>query len=173
MTVDPAALRARAASLLAPPAGDEVLGRAVRAVLGRDGAPTRPGGPTGPLADRVRAGEPLAEDTDRHSPLGPFRDPHVQAGTLGELCAARLRSGGFAGDLLLALLARTLRDGAGDLLGGALDDADADAACRAAVADLLGGDLRTRPLVPLATAPAGAGSPLGAPAVPPAATADR
>lgn len=152
MTVDADALAARADELLRGPDGNAVLGRAVRAVLALDGAPTRPGADAGRLADRLVAGEPLAEDTDWQAPLGPFRDPHVVAGTLGELCAARLRSGGFAGDVLLALLAAALRERSTDLLGAALDEADADAACRSAMARHLGDELRLRRLAPLAAA---------------------
>lgn len=150
VTIDPVALSERLTVALDTTAGMVAMRRAVLAVLAHDGAPTRPDGPTGSLADRWAEGDPLAEDTDWRSPLGPFRDPDVHANTLGELCAARLVSGSFAGDLLLALLVPFARVAAGDLLAGADDDADADTTCLAALARIVTDSWRSRPLGPLA-----------------------
>lgn len=68
MSVDAHALAVRAAEVLASPDGLAALGRAVRAVLARDGAPTRPGGPDWPVAG-VLGGEL------RTRPLGPLGRP--------------------------------------------------------------------------------------------------
>lgn len=147
--VDADALTARLAAFVAVDAGREVLGVAVGVALGHTGAPTYPGGPAETLADRLGAGEPLAEDTDRRAPLGPWRDGSVVPGTLGELCAARLTSGSFAGDLLLDLLGPAARAEASDLLATAVDDAAARQACRQGWARLLAGPLRSIPLATL------------------------
>ena len=149
MTVDLDALTSRLARLLATPAGAAALQSAVAHVLALAGAPTRPDGAAEPLGERWRRGEPLAEDTDWRSPLGPFRDPDVQAGTLGELCAARLVAGPFAGDVLLERLVPFARAAAPDLLAPARDTADADAACVQARAGVVGQGWRGRPLAPL------------------------
>ena len=152
MTVDLDALTARLARSLATAAGAAALSSAMGHVLALAGAPTRPDGAAEPLGERWRRGEPLAEDTDWRSPLGPFRDPDVQAGTLGELCAARLVAGPFAGDVLLERLVPFARATAPDLLVTARDTADADAACLQALAGVVGQGWRGRPLAPLVSA---------------------
>lgn len=147
--VDADALVARLAAFVAGDDGRGVLGVAVGVALGQTGAPTYPGGPAATLADRLDTGEPLTEDTDRRAPLGPWRDGSVVPGTLGELCAARLTSGSFAGDVLLDLLVPAARAEAADLLTVAIDDAAARQACREGWVRLLAGPLRSTPLAPL------------------------
>ena len=63
VTIDPVALSERLTVALDTTAGMVAMRRAVLAVLAHDGAPTRPDGPTGSLADRwaefKRAGNPV------------------------------------------------------------------------------------------------------------------
>lgn len=147
--VDADALAERLAAFVAGETGRDVLRVAVGVALGHTGAPTYPGGPAAALAERLRTGEPLAEDTDQRAPLGPWRDGSVVPGTLGELCAARLTSGSFAGDLLLDLLVPAARAEAADLLTAAVDDAAARQACHEGWVRVLAGPLRSTPLATL------------------------
>jgi hypothetical protein len=143
VSIDHGALTDRLITFVDTEGGRSTLAALLAVVLAHEGAPTWPGGPTAPLLERRARGEPLTEDTDARAPLGPFRDWSIVPGTLGELCGARLRTGAFAGDVLLDLLVPVARAEAADLLADALDDADARTAAHAAWARVLGGPLRT------------------------------
>ena len=134
---------------LGTPSGRTALQEAVRRALEATGAPTRPGAPSAPLTQRWDAGEPLAEDTDWRSPLGGWRDTSVQRGTIGELGAALLTSGIYAGDLVIERLvpfAEALPEAAGST---ARDDAEHHEHVRAVVHRVLAGPAKQWRLHPI------------------------
>jgi len=143
VSVDHGALTEHLTAFVATEGGRSTLAALLAVVLAHEGAPTWPGGSSAPLQERRARGEPLTEDTDARAPLGPFRDWSIVPGTLSEVCGARLRSGAFAGDVLLDLLVPVARVEAAELLADALDEADARTAAHAAWARVLGGSLRT------------------------------
>ena len=134
---------------LGTPDGRAALQGAVRRALDATGAPTRPGGTSAPLTQRWEAGEPLAEDTDWRSPLGGWRDTSVRRGTIGELGAALLTSGIYAGELVierLVPLASALPEAAGS---PARDDAEHRDHVRAVVHRVLAGPAKHWRLQPV------------------------
>jgi hypothetical protein len=144
--VDLDMLTAAATAVLSTPEGRRALDGAVARALAMEGAPTRPGGPAEPLIARWRRRAPLSEDTDWSAPLGPFRDRDLLPGTVGELCAARLSTGGFAAGVLARALAPLLDTVAAEHLSGALDEAERRDACLVALGRSLTGPLAEIPL---------------------------
>ncbi len=123
-----------------------VIGAAIERALACTGAPTRPGGSPGVLADRLAGRLPLCDDTDLACPLGGFRDWSIRPGTLGELLSALCVGGFYAGDIVVERLMPLARANCGGVLEAALDDAEAAEILRIALWKALRAARWTHPL---------------------------